>query len=156
MLDSNMLSLLGKSKNRLENVIFNFRSSIDSNNFKFSKYFYLTCITLFVKVSHQYFAALFFQKIYLFFESTKNLQFTDWCENLIYVSSLFQTCNYSSFSLKKFETKFESNPPIIERAVNQDESGFLLQIPISSQNNCLLEGPKGRCSCQNLSHTINQ
>ena len=68
-----MLSLLGKSKNRLENVIFNFRCSIDSNNFKFSKYFYLTCITLFVKVSHQYFAALFFQKIYLFFESTKNL-----------------------------------------------------------------------------------
>ena len=61
---------------------------------------------------------------------------------------MFQTRNYSNFSLNKFETKFETKPPMIEREVNQDESGFLLQIPISSQNNGLLDGPKGRCSRQ--------
>ena len=37
---------------------------------------------------------------------------------------------------------------MVEREANQDESGFLLQIPISSQNNGLLEGSKERCSPQ--------
>ena len=123
-------------KNHLENVIFNFRCSSDWSN-------------LYTYFIYTYIVNLYYLLNILIFRKHKNFSlFTDWCQNFIYVSSLFQTRNYSNFSLNKFKPKFETKPPMVEREANQDESGFLLQIPISSQNNGLLEGSKGRCSPQ--------
>ena len=123
-------------KKHLENVIFNFRCSSDWSNL-YTYFIYTYIVTLYYLLN-----ILIFRKHKIF------SLFTDWCQNLIYVSSLFQTRNYSNFSLNKFKPKFETKPPMVEREANQDESGFLLQIPISSQNNGLLEGSKGRCSPQ--------
>ena len=123
-------------KNHLENVIFNFRCSSDWSNL-YTYFIYTYIVTLYYLLN-----------ILIFWKHKIFSLFTDWCQNLIYVSSLFQTRNYSNFSLNKFKPKFETKPPMVEREANQDESGFLLQIPISSQNNGLLEGSKGRCSPQ--------
>ena len=123
-------------KNHLENVIFNFRCSSDWSNL-YTYFIYTFIVTLYYLLN-----------ILIFWKHKIFSLFTDWCQNLIYVSSLFQTRNYSNFSLNKFKPKFETKPPMVEREANQDESGFLLQIPISSQNNGLLEGSKGRCSPQ--------
>ena len=123
-------------KNHLENVIFNFRCSSDWSNL-YTYFIYTYIVTLYYLLN-----------ILIFWKHKIFSLFTDWCQNLIYVSPLFQTRNYSNFSLNKFKPKFETKPPMVEREANQDESGFLLQIPISSQNNGLLEGSKGRCSPQ--------
>ena len=53
--------------------------------------------------------------------------------------------------------KFETNPRIIECAVFQDESDFLLQVPIYSQNDrAYFKGQKKDFPDKNLSHQTNR
>lgn len=53
--------------------------------------------------------------------------------------------------------KFEKNPRMTECAVFQDKSGFLLQIPVNSQNNCVyFKKQKKNVPNKNFCHQANR